>query len=359
VAGLQPRKTLKQGSVWDAKPLRYKPAEFRSRSADPRESSPAPGNDQRTINRKRWHYNDKKYGIQMWHLHRTNFQNDQPRRSKGDFSMLRRWTKWLRYTQHLGGRARNVHKHARQACSRILRARVRDRTLKKRNMRWIWIKRITNNCNLHGVRYPEFLSELKAKKISLNRKMLQQLAIYDRALFTNIMDITIPDWPERKEFWSKVDVSERGPPKLPPADVEEDHKKNEKLVIDYIEQMLPRMYTDDTIRFNRKAYSWGTQFTVDCGDKEYWQEVLPRYPELANFQVADYWTQRPNEQKPILKADLLPTIAKFDAPQWPQDPRETPVKGSLPIQEDEEVKDEKPGISRESWFDDEPQSWFD
>jgi large subunit ribosomal protein L20 len=296
----------------------------------------------------------------MFHLHRTNFQNKQPRREKGDFSTLRRWTKWLRYTQHLGGRYRNVHCHAREAASRIFRARCRERRFKKRDMRWIWQKRISNNCRLHSVLYIEFMSELKMKKINLNRKMLQQLAVYDRAMFTNVMDICIPDWPERKEHWDKVKVGTGGREMVkPPADVEEEHKKNENLVIDYVEKMLPRVYTDDTIRFNRKAFDWGTQFTVDCGDKEYWQEVLPRYPELANFQVADYWTQRPNEQNPLIAADLLPAITKFDQPQWPQDPRETPVKGSLPIQEDEEVKDEKPGISRESWFDDEPQSWFD
>ncbi|CAK0887228.1 unnamed protein product [Prorocentrum cordatum] len=119
-------------------------------------------------------------------------------------------------------------------------------------------------------------------------------------LFTNIMDICIPDWKERKEFWAKWNPNRKS---LPPEDPEEEHKKNENFVIDYVEKMLPRVYTDDTIRFNRKAFDWGTQFTVDCGDKEYWQEVLPRYPELANFQVADYWTQRPNEQKPTLTAE--------------------------------------------------------
>jgi len=59
----------------------------------------------------------------------------------------------------------------------------RDRRLAKRDMRALWITRITAACRMRGTRYSVFMNGLKLAGILLNRKMLSELAIVDPKAF--------------------------------------------------------------------------------------------------------------------------------------------------------------------------------
>ena len=85
---------------------------------------------------------------------------------------------------------KNSHKyHARNA---IIRAGVyafRDRRYRKRDMRALWITRITAACRMRGTRYSLFINGLKMSGILLNRKMLSEIAVNDPKVFDRLVDI--------------------------------------------------------------------------------------------------------------------------------------------------------------------------
>ena len=64
----------------------------------------------------------------------------------------------------------------------------RDRRNRKRNMRRLWITRITAACQMRDTRYSRFINGLKMAGITLNRKMLSQIAIEDPKLFDSLVE---------------------------------------------------------------------------------------------------------------------------------------------------------------------------
>ncbi len=81
-------------------------------------------------------------------------------------------------------------KHRYQAEHAIKRAgcyAYRDRRNRKRDMRGLWITRITAACRMRGERYSRFINGLKLAGILLNRKMLSQIAIEDPKVFDELM----------------------------------------------------------------------------------------------------------------------------------------------------------------------------
>lgn len=74
----------------------------------------------------------------------------------------------------------------------ILRSRqfsYRDRRVRKRNIRRLWILRINAACRQRGTRYGVFMNGLKKAGVELNRKMLAHLAVIDPAAFDQIVTI--------------------------------------------------------------------------------------------------------------------------------------------------------------------------
>lgn len=65
----------------------------------------------------------------------------------------------------------------------------RDRRNRKRDFRALWITRISAACRARGIDYSRFMSGLRKSSISLNRKMLSELAISDPAAFDKIVDL--------------------------------------------------------------------------------------------------------------------------------------------------------------------------
>jgi large subunit ribosomal protein L20 len=82
----------------------------------------------------------------------------------------------------------HLHKYrARNAVLRAGRYAYRDRRNRKRDLRALWITRITAACRMRGSRYSLFLNGLKRSGILLNRKMLSQLAIEEPKLFDGLV----------------------------------------------------------------------------------------------------------------------------------------------------------------------------
>lgn len=65
----------------------------------------------------------------------------------------------------------------------------RDRRLRKREFRSLWIVRVTAACRARGMRYSAFIHGLDLAGIELNRKMLSEIAIHEPAVFDELVDV--------------------------------------------------------------------------------------------------------------------------------------------------------------------------
>ena len=79
-----------------------------------------------------------------------------------------------------------LYKTANEQVMRSLRYAYRDRKQLKREMRKLWITRINAAARLNDMSYSTFMHGLKLANISINRKMLSEIAIHDEKGFTNL-----------------------------------------------------------------------------------------------------------------------------------------------------------------------------
>jgi large subunit ribosomal protein L20 len=85
-------------------------------------------------------------------------------------------------------------RHFQQAKVALMRAgkfAYRDRRNRKRDMRRLWITRITAACRMRGTRYSLFMNGLTKSGIMLNRKMLSQIAIDDPKAFDQLVETAV------------------------------------------------------------------------------------------------------------------------------------------------------------------------
>ncbi|MDD5431624.1 MAG: 50S ribosomal protein L20 [Candidatus Omnitrophica bacterium] len=78
---------------------------------------------------------------------------------------------------------------ARRALLHALKYSYRDRRVKKREFRALWIARINAACRLEGISYSVFMNGLKKAKIVLDRKVLADLAVKDAAVFKKLVEL--------------------------------------------------------------------------------------------------------------------------------------------------------------------------
>ena len=84
------------------------------------------------------------------------------------------------------------HRLFRQAMPTLIRSRAfafRDRRVKKRQFRRLWIVRINAACRMRGIRYGEFIHGLQLASIMLDRKSLSEIAIHDPGTFDKLVEI--------------------------------------------------------------------------------------------------------------------------------------------------------------------------
>jgi large subunit ribosomal protein L20 len=86
------------------------------------------------------------------------------------------------------GRRKNVWTVAKNAIEKGLVYAYRDRKQKKRSFRALWIQRINAGSRQHGLSYSQFMGKLSDKGISLNRKVLADLAMNHPEAFTAVVN---------------------------------------------------------------------------------------------------------------------------------------------------------------------------
>ena len=86
-----------------------------------------------------------------------------------------------------GGRSR-FHKRAMESVAKGMMYSYRDRKAKKREFRRLWIARINAACKEHGISYSKLIHGLKKANISLDRKVLAELAVSDSKAFAKVLD---------------------------------------------------------------------------------------------------------------------------------------------------------------------------
>src|SRR2546421_12191046 len=96
---------------------------------------------------------------------------------------LRKLTKGFRLSRH------NL---IRQSLVTLIRGRVyafRDRRVRKREFRKLWIVRINAACRMRGMRYSELIHGLQLAQVELDRKIMADLAVRDPDAFTQIVEL--------------------------------------------------------------------------------------------------------------------------------------------------------------------------
>lgn len=86
------------------------------------------------------------------------------------------------------GRRKNVWTVAKNAVEKGMQYAYRDRKVKKREFRALWIQRINAGVREHGLSYSQFMGLLKAKEIDIDRKVLADLAMNHPEAFKAVVD---------------------------------------------------------------------------------------------------------------------------------------------------------------------------
>ncbi len=88
---------------------------------------------------------------------------------------------------YYGARSR-VFRVAKQAVTRAAQYAYRDRRARKREFRALWITRINAQARQCGISYSQFVAGLKKANIEIDRRVLADLAVHDKAAFSAIVE---------------------------------------------------------------------------------------------------------------------------------------------------------------------------
>lgn len=109
-------------------------------------------------------------------------------RSVNAVASRRRRKKILNLAKGYWGSRSKVYTIAKNTVEKGLQYAFRDRKVKKREFRGLWIQRINAATRQYGISYSQFIGKLATKNIGLNRKVLADLAMNDPEAFKAIVD---------------------------------------------------------------------------------------------------------------------------------------------------------------------------
>lgn len=109
-------------------------------------------------------------------------------RVKRGFKARRRRNKVLKLAKGFRGGRSKLFRSAVEAVDRSLKYAYRDRKVKKRDFRSLWIVRINAAARENGLTYGRLINGLKKAGVQLDRKVLAELAVADPAAFTSIVE---------------------------------------------------------------------------------------------------------------------------------------------------------------------------
>lgn len=108
-------------------------------------------------------------------------------RVKGALATRKRRKKTLKLAKGYFGAKSKLFKTAKEAVMKSGNYAYIGRRQKKRDFRRLWITRISAACKLNGINYSRFMNGLNKAGITINRKMLADLAVNDAAGFTALV----------------------------------------------------------------------------------------------------------------------------------------------------------------------------
>jgi large subunit ribosomal protein L20 len=108
---------------------------------------------------------------------------------KHSVATRKRKKRLLKKAKGFWGDRSKQYRQARRALMHALVYAYRDRRVKKREFRRLWISRINAACRAAGITYSAFMNGLKKAKVSLDRKILSDLAVKDNQAFKKLVEI--------------------------------------------------------------------------------------------------------------------------------------------------------------------------
>ena len=99
-----------------------------------------------------------------------------------------RHKKVIKQAKGYQGRGRNVYRVAIERVEKALQYAYRDRRVRKRTFRALWIQRINAGAREHGLTYSQLMNGLKKAEVELDRKVLSDLAVREPAAFKSLVD---------------------------------------------------------------------------------------------------------------------------------------------------------------------------
>jgi len=110
-------------------------------------------------------------------------------RVKRGFKARQRRNNVLKLAKGYRGARSKLFRSATEAVDRALNYAFRDRRVKKRDFRALWITRINAASRINGLSYSKLIHGLKTAKVEIDRKVLADLAVSDPAGFTKLADL--------------------------------------------------------------------------------------------------------------------------------------------------------------------------
>ncbi len=109
-------------------------------------------------------------------------------RVKRGFKARRRRNRVLKLAKGYRGARGKLFRSATEAVDRALNYAFRDRRVRKRDFRALWIARINAAARENGLSYSRLIHGLKLAEVGLDRKIMAELAVTDPAGFTSVVD---------------------------------------------------------------------------------------------------------------------------------------------------------------------------
>jgi len=110
-------------------------------------------------------------------------------KAKHSVATRKRKKKVLKQAKGFWGEGSKQYQQAKRILMHALKYAYRDRRNKKREIRSLWIIRINAACRELGITYSAFMSGLKKAKITIDRKILADLAVRDSHAFKKLVEL--------------------------------------------------------------------------------------------------------------------------------------------------------------------------
>jgi large subunit ribosomal protein L20 len=109
-------------------------------------------------------------------------------RSRNKVASHRRRRKIIKQAKGYWGRRKNVYRIAKNAVEKAMQYQYRDRKVRKRQFRKLWIMRINAAARQNDMSYSRLMGALKKNNIEINRKVLADLAVNDPEAFSAVVE---------------------------------------------------------------------------------------------------------------------------------------------------------------------------